>query len=95
VVLATYEDCLLQASRVVVFEVNREEVISYLDGRNRRHSDKENNMVDFLIMSLLVTLCLERNPVNLQEPVSGSKVATGRTTIAVYEASIVGVLVER
>ena len=52
-------------------------------------------MVDFLIMSLLVTLCLERNPVNLHEPATGQKVATGQTAIAVVEASIVGVLVER
>ena len=52
-------------------------------------------MVDFLIMSLLVTLCLERNPVNLHEPATGLKVATRQTTIVVYEASIVGVLVER
>lgn len=52
-------------------------------------------MVDFLIMSLLVTLCLEWNPVNLQEPATGLKVATSQIAIAVYEASIVGVLVER
>ena len=37
-------------------------------------------MVDFLIMSLLVTLCLERNPVNFQEPATGQKVATSLTT---------------
>jgi hypothetical protein len=43
-------------------------------------------MVDFLIMSLLVTLCLERNPVNLQEPTSGQKVATSQTAIAVETA---------
>lgn len=52
-------------------------------------------MVDFLIMSLLVTLCLERNLVNLQEAATGQKVATRQTAIAVAEASIVGVLVER
>ena len=56
---------------------------SYLDSRNRRRSDKELNMVDFLIMSLLVTLCLERNPVNLQEPATGLKVATSQTTSVV------------
>ena len=52
-------------------------------------------MFQLLMMSLLVTLCLERNPVNLQEPATGLKVATGLTTILVYEASIVGMLVER
>jgi hypothetical protein len=52
-------------------------------------------MVAFLMMSLLVTLCLGSNPVNLHEPATGLKVATGQTAIAVYEASIVGVLVER
>ena len=40
-------------------------------------------MVDFLIMSLLVALCLERNPVNLQEPATGLKVATSQTTSVV------------
>ena len=40
-------------------------------------------MVDFLIMSLLVTLCLERNPVNLQEPTTGQEVATSQTTSVV------------
>lgn len=40
-------------------------------------------MVDFLIMSLLVTLCLERNPVNLQAPATGLKVATRQTTSVV------------
>lgn len=39
-------------------------------------------MVDFLIMLLLVTLCLERNPVNLLEPATGRKVATSQTAIA-------------
>ena len=29
-------------------------------------SDKEFNMVELAIMSLLITLCLERNSVNLQ-----------------------------
>lgn len=43
-------------------------------------------MVDFLIMSLLVTLCLERNPVNLHEPATGQKVATGETASAVDKA---------
>ena len=54
--------------------------------RKDRHSDKEFNRVDFMIMSLLVTLCLERNPVNLQEPATGQKVATGQTAITVVEA---------
>lgn len=40
-------------------------------------------MVDFLLMSLLVTLCLERNLVNLQEPATGLKVATSQTAHAV------------
>lgn len=52
-------------------------------------------MVAFLILSLLVKLCLGLNPVNLHEPATGQKVATGQTAIAVYEASIFGVLVER
>jgi len=52
-------------------------------------------MFAFLMMSLLVTLCLELNPVNLQEPATGLKVATGQTAIAVYEASIFRMLVER
>lgn len=52
-------------------------------------------MVDFLIMSLLVTLCLERNPVHSTGPAAGLKVATRQTAIVVYEASIVGMLVER
>ena len=51
--------------------------------RKDRRSDKEFNMVDFLIMSLLVTLCLERSPVNLIEPATGLKVATSQTTSVV------------
>lgn len=43
-------------------------------------------MVVFLIMSLLVTLCLERNPVNLRVPATGPKVATGQTANTVDEA---------
>jgi hypothetical protein len=54
-----------------------------LTARKDENSDKELNMVDFLIMSLLVTLCLERNPVNLQEPATGLKVATSQTTSVV------------
>ena len=54
-----------------------------MTARKDENSDKELNMVDFLIMSLLVTLCLERNPVNLQEPATGLKVATSQTTSVV------------
>ncbi len=43
-------------------------------------------MVVFLIMSLLVTLCLERNPVNLQVPATSPGVATGETASAVDKA---------
>ena len=68
---------------------------SYLDSRNRRRSDKEFNMVDFLIMSLLVTLCLELNPVHKIRPAIGLEVATSQTSIEVYEASIFRMLVER
>lgn len=63
--------------------------------RKDRRSDKEFNMVDFLITLLLVTLCLERSPVHSTGPATGQKVAIGQTAIAVVEASIVGVLVER
>ena len=68
---------------------------SYLDSRNRRRSDKEFNMVDFLILSLLVTLCLEQNPVHLTGSTTGLEVATSQTSIEVYEASIFRMLVER
>lgn len=54
--------------------------------RKDRHSDKEFNMVDFLIMSLLVTLCLERNPVHSTGPAAGFEVATGETASAVDKA---------
>lgn len=43
-------------------------------------------MVDFLIMSLLVTLCLERNPVHSTGPATGFEVATGETASAVDKA---------
>ena len=52
-------------------------------------------MVDFLIMSLLVTLCLELNPVHKIRPAVGLEVATSQTSIEVYEASIFRMLVER
>ena len=52
-------------------------------------------MVDFLIMSLLVTLCLERNPGKQTGPATGLCVATGQTTNVVYEARIIGMRVER
>ena len=52
-------------------------------------------MVDFLIMSLLVTLCLERNPVHLAGPTTGLEVVTSQTSIEVCEASIFRMLVER
>lgn len=68
---------------------------SNLDSRNRRRSDKEDGMVAFLMLSLLVTLCLGLNPVNLHESATGPKVATGQTAIAVYEARDFRSLVER
>ena len=43
-------------------------------------------MVDFLVMSLLVTLCLERNPVRSTGPATGFEVATGETALAVDKA---------
>ena len=52
-------------------------------------------MVDFLIMSLLVTLCLELNPVHKLRPATGLEVATSQISIEVYEASIFRMLVER
>ena len=70
---------------------------SYLDSRNRRRSDKEFNMVDFLIMSLLVTLCLERiSPVNLTGSATDRYVAIMPERISSNEARIVwDALIER
>lgn len=43
-------------------------------------------MVDFLIMSLLVTLCLERNPVHNTWPTTGFEVETCETSSEVDKA---------
>ena len=63
--------------------------------RKDRHGDKEFNMVDFLIMSLLVTLCLEQNPVHLTGPTTGLEVVTSRTTSVVYDGRLFGQSVKR
>lgn len=52
-------------------------------------------MVDFLIMSLLVTLCLGRNPVHNTWPTTGLEVAISRTSIEVQEADIFRLSIER
>ena len=52
-------------------------------------------MFQLLMLSLLVTLCLERNPVHGTVPVIGSEVATSQTAIAVYMAGDFRSLVER
>lgn len=56
--------------------------------RPPQHSDTETNMVDFLIMSLLVMLCLEQNPVHLRWPTTGLEVVTSRTTNVVYDGRL-------
>lgn len=43
-------------------------------------------MVVFLIMSLLVTLCLERNPVHSTRPATGFEVETSETANTVDKA---------
>jgi hypothetical protein len=76
-------------------------VVTRLSSLSRRSapattiSDRSFNMVDFLMMSLLVTLCLEWNPVNLHEPATGQKVVTRQTAIAGDTASIFRMLVKR
>lgn len=50
-------------------------------------------MVVFLIVSLLITLCLERNSVHYPGPTTGFEVATGRTPTGVYVARIIGMRV--
>ena len=53
-------------------------------------------MVDFLMMSLLVTLCLERSPVNLTWSATDSYVAIMPERISSNEARIVwDALIER
>ena len=52
-------------------------------------------MVDFLVLSLLVMLCLEQNPVHLIGPTTGLEVVTSRTTNVVYDGRLFGQSVKR
>ena len=52
-------------------------------------------MVDFLILSLLVMLCLEQNPVHLTGPTTGFEVVTSRMTNVVYDGRLFGQSVKR
>ena len=52
-------------------------------------------MVDFLILSLLVTLCLEQNPVHLTGPTTGLELVTRLATNVVYDGRLFGQSVKR
>ena len=60
-----------------------------------QHSDTETNMVDFLMLSLLVMLCLGQNPVHLIGPTTGLEVVTSLATNVVYDGRLFGQSVKR
>ena len=52
-------------------------------------------MVDFLMLSLLVMLCLVQNPVHLTGPTTGLEVVTSLATNVVYYGRLFGQSVKR
>ena len=52
-------------------------------------------MVDFLMLSLLVMLCLGQNPVHLTGPTTGLELVTSLATNVVYDGRLFGQSVKR
>lgn len=52
-------------------------------------------MVDFLMLSLLVMLCLGQNPVHLTGSTTGLEVVTSLATNVVYDGRLFGQSVKR